>query len=71
MKGVWVIPYADCLMICTSKLAVNNIVKYSEHADAKNDELFKLFVMEPKGMVFYFEHDVYVTEEKFKVWHIE
>lgn len=56
--------FADGVMILPKKLLVNNTVKPHEDVDAKNEELFNMFVLECREMVIYFEPDVYVTEEK-------
>lgn len=41
---------------------MNNTVKHNEDADAKNEELFKIFVFQRKEMVVYFANGVYVSE---------
>lgn len=48
VKGLWAFPYADGVMIQSEKLPVNNTVKHSRDDDDKNEELFKMFVLERK-----------------------
>lgn len=44
-EGVWAVPYADGVMIQLDRLPINNTVKHSEDSDAKNEKLFKSFVL--------------------------
>lgn len=62
VNAVWAVPYSSGVIIRPQKMPVNITVRLIEDADVKNEELFKMFVLQLKEMVICFEHDVYVTK---------